>query len=165
MDESDEPRDRLRLASSRRLSLVGQGEASDPVDDPLAYGTPRPALTSIAIRADGDRIEVTATMALYGQVLTGTSAGDAPDRTAIIADATLSALSSLLDAEATIVSAQIVDISGHDVALTIVTLLAEGSTKFLVGSALVRGDSEDATARSVLSALNRRLARAEHVAR
>ncbi len=165
MDESDEPRDRLRLASSRRLSLVGQGEAFDPVDDPLAYGTPRPALTSIAIRADGDWIEVTATMALHGQVLTGASAGDAPDRTAIIADATLSALSSLLADEATIVSSQIVDISGHDVALTIITLLAEGGTKFLVGSALVRGDSEDATARSVLSALNRRLSRAEPVAR
>ncbi len=160
MDESDEPREPLRLASSRRLSLVGQGEDSvDPVDDPLAYGTPRPALTSIAIKADGDWIEATATMALNGQVLTGTSAGDAPDRTAIVAAATLTAVSSLLDAEASIVSSQIVDVSGHDVALTIVTLLAGDHTKSLVGSALVRGDSEDATARSVLSALNRRLSR------
>lgn len=159
VDDFTEGRDHLRLASSRPLSLINGRARTDPSEEPLAEGTPRPALTSIAVRVDGDRLESTATLALNGRVLTGTSIGDAAERTAIVAAATLGAVASLLDCEAVVETASVVYLTGHEVALTVVRIEASGSSSVLVGSALVRGDVEDATARSVLSALNRRLSR------
>lgn len=158
------PRDRLRIASSQPLSLVNHPSNTDPAEDPLAFGTPRPALTSIALRSEGDRIEATATLALDGRILSATTHGDASDRTAVVARTTLSALEPLLDCPAFVESAEIMDIAGRDVALCIVGLEAPNGTagpalSVLVGCALVRGDLEDATARSVLSALNRRVSR------
>lgn len=159
MDEQNEGRDHLRLASSRPLSLIDGSGQSDPADEPLAYGTPRPALTSIAVKLDGDRVEATATLALNGRVLTGQSMGHASDRTAIIASATLGAVSPLLDSEATLETATLIEVGGRNIALSVLRLDAEDPAEILVGSAIIRGDSEDATARSVLSALNRRLSR------
>lgn len=159
MDEQNDSRDHLRLASSRPLSLIDGSGQSDPADEPLAYGTPRPALTSIAVRLDGDRVEATATLALNGRVLTGQSMGHASNRTAIIASATLGAVTPLLDSEATLETATLIEVGERKVALSVLRLDAEDPAEILVGSAIIRGDSEDATARSVLSALNRRLSR------
>ncbi len=159
VDEQNDSRDHLRLASSRPLSLIDGSGQSDPADEPLAYGTPRPALTSIAVKVDGDRVEATATLALNGRVLTGQSMGQLVDRTAIIADATLGAVSALLDSEATLETAALIDVGGRSVALSVLRLDSESPAEILVGSAIIRGDVEDATARSVLSALNRRLSR------
>ena len=83
--------------------------------------------------------------------------GDAADRTAIIASATLGAVSGLLDSDAVLETADVIEIGGRDVALTILRLDTEDPAEILVGSAIIRGDVEDATARSVPSALNRRL--------
>jgi hypothetical protein len=159
VDEQTERRDHLRLASSRSLSVIDGFNIPDPVDEPLAYGTPRPALKSIAVRVYGDGIEATATLALDGRILTGQSMGDASDRIGIIASATLGAVSGLLGCEAEVEQACVADISGHEIALTILRLDAGDPHDLLIGSALIRGDVEDATARSVLSALNRRLSR------
>ena len=159
MDEHKDSRDHLRLASSRPLLLIDGSGQSDPAEEPLAFGTPRPALTSIAVKLDGDRVEATATLALNGRVLTGQSMGDAADRTAIIASATLGAVSGLLDSDAVLETADVIESGGRDVALTILRLDTEDPAEILVGSAIIRGDVEDATARSVLSALNRRLSR------
>ncbi len=159
MDEHTDNREHLRLASSRPLSLIDGSGISDPVDEPLAYGTPRPALTSIAVKVDGDRVEATATLALNGRVLTGQSMGDVNARTSIIASATLGAVSPLLDSEAILETASLLDVGGRGVAIAILRLDSEDPEEILVGSAVIRGDAEDATARSVLSALNRRLSR------
>ena len=56
-------------------------------------------------------------------------------------------------------TAEVIEIGGRDVSLTILRLDSEDPAEILVGSAIIRGDVEDATARSVLSALNRRLSR------
>lgn len=166
MDETVDRRDHLRLASSQPLSLINGSNDHDPVDEPLADGTPRPALTSIAVKLDGDRIEATAVLALHGRVLTGSCIGDAAERTSVVASATLGAVSGLLDFDVHVDSARIVDVTGHDVALSILRLDTEDPRSgLLVGSALVRGDTEDATARSVLSALNRRLSQLPDVGR
>ena len=159
VDEYSGGRDHLRLASSRPLSVVEGSDISDPVDEPLADGTPRPALTSIAVRTHSDRLEATTTLALNGRVLTGQSMGDSKHRVAIVAAATLGAVIPLLDCDGIVEEARIVEIEGHDVALTILRLDSSSAGELLVGSALIRGDAEDATARSVLSALNRRLTR------
>lgn len=168
-NDQDTPgsRNHLRLASSqetsdrdrdRRLAVVEGQRKSDPAVDPLQEGTPRPALTSIAVKTSDNRVEATASLALSGRVLTGTSAGPIEDRTAIVAAATVSAVAALVDAAAELDTARIVELDGHLLAISVVRLPDE-APEFLVGSAVVRGDEEDATARSVLSALNRRLTR------
>lgn len=163
--ESVESRDHLRLASSndapeheRRFTVVHGHQGSDPAAEPLQEGTPRPALTSISVKKSDERIEATASLALNGRVLTGTSAGPVADRTAIVAAATVSAVSALMDATAELDTARIIRLDGHLLAISVVRL-PNDQPEFLVGSAVVRGDEEDATARSVLSALNRRLTR------
>ncbi|MFZ1361994.1 MAG: hypothetical protein WAS05_03525 [Candidatus Nanopelagicales bacterium] len=165
--DSNGTRNHLRLASSqktsdrdrdRRFAVLDGQHSSDPAVDPLQEGTPRPALTSIAVKTIDDRVEATASLALSGRVLTGTSAGPVEDRTAIVAAATVSAVAALVDAAAELDTARIVELDGHLLAISVVRLPDE-SPEFLVGSAVVRGDEEDATARSVLSALNRRLTR------
>lgn len=158
VDDDFGRRDHLRLASSQPLLLINGGDERHVTDEPHDDGTPRPAFTSIAVHYDGDRVEATATLALNGRVLTGSSVGDAADRTSVVAWATLSAVSVLLDFEVTIDSALVMDMTGHDVAVSILRIATTATeSELLVGSALVNGDIEDATARSVLSALNRRL--------
>jgi len=158
VDDLTDRREHLRLASSRPLSLINGGHQGDTPDDPFTDRTPRPAFTSIGVRVTGDRVEATAILALHGHILTGGCIGDAADRASIVASATLSALTPLLDFEVTVDSALIVDATGHDVALSILRTGDDHTgSGLLVGSALVRGDVEDALARSVLSALNRRL--------
>ncbi len=159
VSEKGDGRDHLRLASSRPFSVIDGPRHRDPYDEPLAEGTPRPALTSIALRVDGDRLEATSTLALHGRVLNGHCFGKKVDRTAIVASATLGALGSLLECEATVESALVLEVGGVEVSLTVITLGGETEPETLVGSAIIRGDLEDATARSVLSALNRRLTR------
>ena len=157
---NDERDPHLRLASSRPLTVLagGFGDFDDPGDEPLAPGTPRPALTSICVRRSGGSVTATTSLAMEGMVLSGTATREDADRERTIALATLDALRPLLPEAADIESSQIVAISGRKVALTVVAFPDDaGQFEVLVGSALVRGDVEDALARSVLSALNRRL--------
>lgn len=136
----------------------GLGDFEDPADEPLELGTPRPALTSIAVRRTGGTVTATVSLALAGRVLSATVSREDADRERTIALATLDALRPLLPDAVDIESAQVVAISGRKVALAVVAFPDDASQyEVLVGSALVRGDVEDALARSVLSALNRRL--------
>jgi hypothetical protein len=76
-----------------------------------------------------------------------------------VAQATLRALSELLGSSANVESAQVVSAGTREVALTVLTVsVPRLGEQLLTGSALVRGDESDAVARSVLDALNRRLA-------
>lgn len=136
----------------------GLADSGDPADEPLAAGTPRPALTSISVRHSGRRVTATAALALTGQVLTGHATREDADRVLAIAQATLDAVRPLLTDTVDVESAQVQPVPGREVAVTVLHLGAETpSDQVVVGSALVRGDVEDAVSRSVLSALNRRL--------
>jgi len=157
---SDQRNGHLRLASDPPLALLraASGESEDPADEPLPAGTPRPALTSISVRRSGQTLIATTSLALSGRVLSGTASRTDGDRDRAIALATLDALRPLLPDAVEIESAQVIAIPGRKVALTVVEFPDEAHQyQVLVGSALVRGDLEDALARSVLSALNRRL--------
>ena len=80
-------------------------------------------------------------------------------RPRIVAAATLAAMTELLGIPAQIESAQLLEIGLREVAVTVLTLtIPRLGEQILCGSALVRGDEEDAVARSVLAAVNRRLA-------
>ncbi len=155
-----EQKGRLTLASSRRISVLrgGLDDIEDPADEALASGTPRPALTSISVRRSGQTLTATTSLALTGRVLSGSATCTDGDRERAVALATLDALRPLLPEPVDVQSATIVAIPGRKVALTVVEFPDEPAPyQLLVGSALVRGDVEDALARSVLSALNRRL--------
>ena len=122
---------------------------------------PRPALTSITVRNSDGESHVNVTLAIAGSVFSGEADGPASPlhRPRIVAMATLSALTELLGIPAQVESSQVLDVGNREVALTTLTItIPRLGEQTLCGSALVRGDEEDAVARSVLAAVNRRLA-------
>ncbi len=137
------------------------GPSTDPAEEPMEPGAPRPALTSITVKnADGES-EVSVSLAIGGSVFSGhaTGPGSPVHRARIVASATLVALTELLGIPTAVESAQLLEIGMREVAVTVLTLnIPRLGEQILVGSALVRGDEEDAVARAVLAAVNRRLA-------
>jgi hypothetical protein len=142
---------------------VDVGDTTPATDSSAPQSAPetRPALTSINVsRAGGDAV-VTVALGIGESVYTGQSSGPSAQihRARIIAQASLSALSELLGIPAHIESSQVIEVGLRDVAVTTLALqLPQLGEQILCGSALVRGDAEDAVARSVLAAVNRRLA-------
>lgn len=123
--------------------------------------TPRPALTAISVRTTDGETEVTVKVTIDATEFTGVATGPgAPiHRPRIVAQATLNSLTELLGINSHVESAQLVEIGLREVAITVLTLsIPRLGEQVLCGSALVRGDSEDAVTRSVLAAVNRRLA-------
>jgi hypothetical protein len=129
---------------------------ADPDDDVM-----RPALTSIStMKAEGETV-VDVTLSIGREVYTGHATGPSGPvhRPRVIATATLAALTELLGIPAQVESSQILEVGIREVAVTTLTLsIPRLGDQALCGSALVRGDAEDAVARSVLAAVNRRLA-------
>ncbi len=122
---------------------------------------PRPAIASIMVRSAGPEAEAVVVLAASGLTFEGraTGASGLGHRSRLVARATLDALGELLGHSVEVDSADIVDAGPHRVAVTVLTILAARSGEQLVsGSAVVRSDEADAIARSVLDALNRRLA-------
>jgi hypothetical protein len=122
---------------------------------------PRPAIASIMVRSAGPESEAVVVLAASGLTFEGraTGASGLMYRARLVARATLDALGELLGHSVEVDSADIVDAGPHRVAVTVLTILAARSGEQLVsGSAVVRSDEADAIARSVLDALNRRLA-------
>lgn len=141
---------------------VDVGDTTPAVDAEQADAAgPRPALTSISLtRQQGGGASVSVALTIGGMVLTGEAGGPsaAVHRPRLVAEATLGALTELLGIPAQIESSQIVDAGAREVAVTVLTLeIPRLGEQVLCGSALVRGDEEDAVARSVLAAVNRRL--------
>lgn len=136
-------------------SAAQESVGAEPVD------VPRPALTSISTTKSEGETLVDVTMAIGREVYTGRATGPSGPvhRPRIIATATLAALTELLGIPASVESAQVLEVGMRQVAVTTLTLtIPRLGDQALCGSALVRGDEEDAVARSVLAAVNRRLA-------
>ncbi len=152
----DHPHARVTLVTDERLAaFLG---AEDPADEALPPGTPRPALTSISVRRSGNSVLASASLTLRGTHMSGQAVREDGDRERAIALATLDALRPLLPDAVDLESTQVIAIPGRRIAVSVVEFPDESQAyQVLVGSALVRGDIEDALARSVLSALNRRL--------
>ena len=122
---------------------------------------PRPALTSITTERRGSDVVVSVTLGIDGSAFSGTADGPSSPvhRPRVVASATLAALTELLGIDAHIDSSQILEIGMREVAVTTLVLeIPRLGEQAVCGSALVRGDDEDAVARSVLAAVNRRLA-------
>ncbi|MCA1824840.1 MAG: hypothetical protein ABR520_05755 [Mycobacteriales bacterium] len=121
----------------------------------------RAFIATISARVAGLEATATVTLAAEGKLYEGVSTAPATanSRTRLIARATLNAVAQLLPIGACDVEhAQLVHVGGRRVAVCVVQLLTPDGEQALTGSALVRDDESDAVARSVLDALNRRLA-------
>ena len=139
-------------------SASTRANSPDAGADPSA---PRPALTSITTERRGNEAVVSVTLGIAGAAFSGTATGPSStsQRPRLVAEATLGALTDLLGIDAHVDAAVLVEIGGSTVAVTTLELdIPRLGTQDLCGSALVRGDAEDAVARSVLAAVNRRLA-------
>ena len=140
---------------------VGDDSTAQEAVATEAVEVPRPALTSISTTKSEGETLVDVTMTIGREVYTGRATGPSGPvhRPRIIATATLAALTDLLGIPATVESAQLLEVGMREVAVTTLTLtIPRLGDQALCGSALVRGDEEDAVARSVLAAVNRRLA-------
>jgi hypothetical protein len=140
---------------------VEAGDSSDIREDATEEALPRPALTSIVTHRSESETIVDVQLGIAGAVFSGRADGPSGNlhRPRIVASATLAALTELLGIPAQVESAQVIEVANREVALTTLILtIPRLGDQVLCGSALVRGDEEDAVARSVLAAVNRRLA-------
>ena len=130
-------------------------------EDAMAPASPRPIVSSIMLRQAGTESEAQVVLNLGTDTFTGTSSGPAGNlnRHRLIARATLQAAAPLLGMGCELEATQVVDVGGREVAVSVLALQVPRYGELVVsGSAPVRGDASDAVARSVLDALNRRLA-------
>jgi hypothetical protein len=149
----------VQIGDEAPLHAVTDEPADEP--DEVELTSPRPALTSITVHSRDGETEVTVALAIGGHVYNGRATGPAhpTHRPRIVAKAALGALTELLGIPAEVESAQLVEMGLREVALAVVSLqVPRLGEQVLCGSAMVRGDAEDAVARAVLAAVNRRLA-------
>ena len=147
------PDDAVEVGEPSTEPAQGTASASDSTG-------PRPALTSITTERRGSDAIVSVTLGIDGSAFSGTADGPASSvhRPRVVAAATLAALTELLGIEAHVDSSQILELGMREVAVTTLVLeIPRLGEQTVCGSALVRGDAEDAVARSVLAAVNRRL--------
>ena len=147
------PDDAVEVGEPTTEPVSGTASASDSTG-------PRPALTSITTERRGSDAIVSVTLCIDGSAFSGTADGPASavHRPRVVAAATLAALTELLGIEAHVDSSQILELGMREVAVTTLVLeIPRLGQQAVCGSALVRGDAEDAVARSVLAAVNRRL--------
>jgi hypothetical protein len=122
----------------------------------------RPFLATLEQVVDGDRIRVDVTIGFVGEIHTGSAEGvaDPQHRARVVGEATLRAIEHLSGdlAEFDLSAVATSDLGPVRVALAQVR--EAGWSDYLIGSSLVRdGDSATATAKAVLDAVNRRIAR------
>lgn len=121
----------------------------------------RVLIATITAQTTGFEASATVTLASGGTLFDGSASAPATpsSRPRLIARATLNAVCSLMPVGACDIEyAAVVQVGGRDVAVSIVQIVTPEGETIVTGSALVRGDESDAVARSVLDALNRRLA-------
>lgn len=138
------------------LSVVTQG--GDDTDDPEPA---RAGLTSVTVRSTVDETEVAVALTIGGQRFEGAATGPVSPahRPRLAAEAAVAALADLLGIPAVVDAAQVVPSGRHEVAVAVLTLsVPRLGDHVLSGSAVVRTGVEDAIARAVLSAVNRKLA-------
>jgi hypothetical protein len=121
----------------------------------------RVLIATITSQTTGLETTATVTLASGGTLFDGSASAPATpsSRARLVARATLNAVCALMPVGACDIEyAAVAQIGGREVAVSVVQLVTPDGETIVTGSALVRGDESDAVARSVLDALNRRLA-------
>lgn len=146
------------LEVDHRIVSVVQFDDADTAGGTTAN---RVLIATITAQTTGLESTATVTLASNGTLYDGsaTAPATASSRPRLIARATLNAVCALMPVGACDIEyAQVAQIGGREVAVSIVQVVTPEGEQIVTGSALVRGDEADAVARSVLDALNRRLA-------
>jgi hypothetical protein len=146
------------LELDHRIVSVVQFDEADSATS--VGGGARVLIATITAQTTGLESTATVTLASSGTLYDGsaTAPATASSRARLIARATLNAIGALMPVGACDIEyAQITQVGGREVAVSIVQLVTPDGESIVTGSALVRGDEADAVARSVLDALNRRL--------
>lgn len=146
------------LELDHRIVSVVQFDDADTTSS--VGGGARVLIATITAQTTGLESTATVTLASSGTLYDGsaTAPATASSRARLIARATLNAIGALMPVGACDIEyAQITQVGGREVAVSIVQLVTPDGESIVTGSALVRGDEADAVARSVLDALNRRL--------
>jgi hypothetical protein len=148
-------------AESGKSGEAGEsGESAESSESGSTAGS-RPVLISISLRTTSTDTEAGVTVAHDGHVFEGKAAGPAGagHRPRIVAAAALRALDDLIGTTAEVESAVVAQFGGRYVAVCVITLAEPRFGELaLSGSAPVRDDEVAAVVRSVLDALNRRIA-------
>jgi hypothetical protein len=150
----------VQISENEALDGVLPSDETDTGEPEPEPHSKRPLISSMTVTTHGRQSEVTVDLSLGEERLEGHAlgAGTPFQRRTLVAKATLAAIDDLLRTPAEVESAAIVDVGGRAVAVTVVNVLgAQPADLVVCGSALVRGDEDDAVARSLLDALNRRL--------
>jgi len=145
----------------RIISVVQLGAAA--IEGRVTPQGPRPVIVAITAEANGLRSLVRVTLARDDDEAVGFAEGSIATtaRHRLVAAATVDALRQLEPAAECIDvdSAQIVRVDAHDIAVVTVVFVMPPSEQLVSGSAIVRPQQEnDAVARAVLDATNRRMA-------
>ena len=155
----------LALASydldlDHRIVSVVQLDDDDVSVEPDTDGTVRLLIASVMTQTAGADATVSVTVRTGADDYVGSASGAASIgvRPRLVARATLEALRELLGTPAEIEHSSLVALGSRTVAISVVHLMTRQGELVLSGSAIVRNDDADAIARSVLDAVNRRLA-------
>jgi hypothetical protein len=145
----------------RIISVVQLG--GDLLDPQVLLAHARPSVVAITAEANGLRSLVRVTLGRDDEESVGFAEGSIATtaRHRLVAAATVDALRQLEPAAECIDvdSAQIVRVDAHDIAVVTVVFVTPPSEQLVSGSAIVRPQQEnDAIARAVLDATNRRMA-------
>lgn len=138
----------------------GQPNGHDRGTDSASSARTRPSVSAVTVRSAGTDLEAVVDLTLGEISWTGQSRGaaSAASRPRLVANATLEALTDLLGLTAELEYAGIHPAGERQVVVAVVSVVEPRlGPQPVSGSAIVRGDVADASARAVLDALNRRL--------
>jgi hypothetical protein len=133
--------------------------AADEAGSVNSADPPRLRLAALSVRTADQLLEAEVTLAAGERTYAGRAAAAAlgAQRARAIAGATLDALAGVLGHPCAVESSTIASTGERSIALTVLAVGDDGGERLVSGSAVVREDPDDATARSVLDALNRLL--------
>jgi hypothetical protein len=122
----------------------------------------RPFLATIDQHIEDDRASIMVTLGLEEVTFSGTAEGpsDSAYRARLVGEATLRAVEAIVGGSTSFDLTAVGTSDLGPVKIALAQVREEGFAEYLIGSALVRGgDPGAATAKAVLDAINRRIAR------
>jgi hypothetical protein len=154
------------LDLDHRIVSVVQLDDPTPTPEPATGDEPSSRITLDGVAVDRRELRCTATVHLHSgtELVRGTAEGSVAGAAArrVVADATIAALAELGPAArcASVEAASIVRVGERDVAVVVLDVVVPPYEEFVTGSAPVRSaGADEAVARAVLDACNRRLLR------
>jgi hypothetical protein len=153
--------DDIDVVSGELSTVIRLPETSNQLAAAQADIVPRPVIAAITTRTAGAEADASVVVKTGDTSYDGRSIGPSTmsHRHALIARATLDALSELLGLPAEVEFVTVSTMGTRRMAACVIQVAVPGIGELvLTGSALVRSDEADAVARAVLDALNRRLA-------